>query len=86
MLQDKFAKGNAEKKGGEIQTGQTGSGAQLQIECVADFDQGSEMIIFESILTTFEPSRIFGGSWGSIENWLEPKNEPLSENLACPNP
>jgi len=31
------------------------------------------MIIFGSILTTFELSIIFGVSWGSIENWLEPK-------------
>jgi len=28
----------------------------------------------------------FGGSWGSIENWLKPKTEPSSGNLACPNP
>jgi len=26
------------------------------------------MIIFGSILTTFESSSIFGGSWGSIED------------------
>jgi len=32
-----------------------------------DLDQRSEMIIFESILTTFESSSIFGGSWDSIE-------------------
>jgi len=44
------------------------------------------MIIFGSILTTFELSIIFGGSWGSIENWLKPKAEPLSGNLSCPNP
>jgi len=43
------------------------------------------MIIFESILTTFELSIIFGGRWGSIENWLEPKIEPPSGNIACPN-
>jgi hypothetical protein len=29
------------------------------------------MIIIGSILTTFESSSIFGGSWGSIENLLE---------------
>ncbi len=40
---------------------------------------------FESIFTTFKLSIIFRGSWGSIENWLEPKIEPLSGNLACPN-
>jgi len=44
------------------------------------------MIIFGSILTTFELSSIVGGSWGSIENWLEPNIEPPSGNLACPNP
>jgi hypothetical protein len=43
------------------------------------------MIIFESILTTFELSIIFGGSWVSIENWLEPETQPPSGNLACPN-
>jgi len=43
------------------------------------------MIIFGSILTTFESSITFGGSWGSIENWLEPKTEPPSGNLPCPN-
>jgi hypothetical protein len=44
------------------------------------------MIIFGSILTTFELSIIFEGCWGSIENWLKPKIEPTSGNLACPNP
>jgi hypothetical protein len=43
------------------------------------------MIIFGSIFTTFELSSIFGGSWGSNENWLEPKTEPPLGNLACPN-
>jgi len=37
-------------------------------------------------LTTFETSSIFGGSWGSIENWLESKAKPPSVKLACPNP
>jgi len=44
------------------------------------------MIIFGPILTVFELSRILGGSWGSVENWLESKTEALSGNLACPNP
>jgi hypothetical protein len=44
------------------------------------------MIIFWSILITFELSIIFGGNWGSIENWFEPKAKPPSGNLACPNP
>jgi len=51
-----------------------------------DLDYQSQKIIFESILTTFESSSIFGGSWGSIENWLKPKTkQPPSENLACQN-
>ncbi len=33
----------------------------LSTECVTDLDLQSEMIIFGSILTTFESSRIFGG-------------------------
>jgi len=44
------------------------------------------MIIFGVIMANFELSCIFGGSWGSIENWLEPKTEPQSANSACPNP
>jgi len=43
------------------------------------------MIIFESILTSFELSSVFGGSLGSIENRFEPKTKPSSGNLACPN-
>jgi len=43
------------------------------------------MIIFGLLLTTFQSSSIFEGSWGSIENWLEPETKPPSENLACPN-
>jgi len=42
------------------------------------------VLIFESILTSFKPSIIFGGSWGSTKNWLEPKTEPPPGNLACP--
>jgi len=41
---------------------------------------------FWPIMTTFESSKIFGGSWGSIEKWLNPKTRPPSVNLACPNP
>ncbi len=56
-------------------------------ECVKDLDLRTEMIIFRSILTTFKFSIVLIGSWGSIENWLEPKTETLpSGNLACPNP
>jgi hypothetical protein len=34
----------------------------------------------------FEYSSIFGGSLGSIENWLELKTTPPSGNLVSPNP
>jgi len=44
------------------------------------------MLIFELILTPFEASITFWCSWGSIENWLEPKAEPPSRNLVCTNP
>jgi len=55
-------------------------------KCVTDLDlHTKEMIIFGSILTTFESSSIFGGSSGSVENWLEPKIKPPSGNLACLN-
>jgi len=37
------------------------------------------------IRKALEPSSIFGGSWGSIENRLEPKIEPPSGILSCPN-
>jgi len=37
------------------------------------------MIFWGSILTVFELNVIFEGSWGCIENWLEPKTEPPSE-------
>jgi len=53
--------------------------------CVTELDQQSELLIFESILTSFKPSIVFGGSWGSTENWLVPKIKPSSGNLACPN-
>ena len=55
-------------------------------ECVTDLiDKQSELLIFESILTTFKLSIIHRGRWDSIENWLEPKTEPPSGNLASPN-
>jgi hypothetical protein len=37
------------------------------------------MIIHVSILTNFKLRSIFGGSWGSIVNWLVLKIEPPSE-------
>jgi len=43
------------------------------------------MIIFGPVLTPFESSSTFGGSWGIIENWLGPKTEPPLENLASSN-
>ena len=54
-------------------------------ECVTDFDLQSKMIIFGSILTTFELSIIYGSNCCSNQNWLEPKTKPPSGNLACPN-
>jgi hypothetical protein len=48
-------------------------------ERVTDLDYRSKMIIFGLILTTFELSSIFGGSWSTIENWLQPKIKPSSE-------
>ena len=39
----------------------------------------NDMIIFESLLTTLEPSSIFWGSWGSSENWLEPVLTPITK-------
>ncbi len=46
------------------------------------------MIIFWLILTTFElySTFSFGGSKGSIKNWLKPKTEPPFVCLSCPNP
>jgi len=43
------------------------------------------MIKFEFILTLFKSSTVFRGSRGSCVNWIEPKIEPPSANLACPN-
>ncbi len=48
-----------------------------------DLDQGSEMIILKSILTTFIPIIILRGCWGSSKNWLELTIEPPQTNLAC---
>jgi hypothetical protein len=44
--------------------------------CFIDLDQDSEMIIFKSILSTFEAIVILGGRWGTSKNWLELKIEP----------
>jgi hypothetical protein len=41
---------------------------------------------FESILTTFEASFIFRGSWGIIKNWLKLQIEPPLADLALLNP
>jgi len=43
------------------------------------------LLIFELIWTSLKLSIVFEGSWGSIENWLEPKIEPPLGILACPN-
>jgi hypothetical protein len=50
-----------------------------------DLDLGSEMISFESVLTTFEASFYFWRSWGSSKNLLELKIEPPYANLTCLN-
>jgi len=39
----------------------------------------NEARIFVLILMTFESSSIFGGSWGSIENWLNLKSNQHRE-------
>ena len=55
----------------------TNGKTELRTECDTGLDSQREMIIFESILTTFEASIIFWGSWGSTENQLMPmKFEP----------
>ncbi len=43
-------------------------------------------LILSWIWPLINQALFFWGSWGKIENWLEPKIEPLSGNLACPNP
>ena len=52
-------------------------------ECVMNLDLESELLIFEPILTTFKPSIVFRGSWGSIENWLEP-NQTTFRKFSLP--
>ncbi len=49
-----------------------------------EFDDGNEIITFESFLTAFEATFVFWGSWGNSRNWLELKIEPPKANLACP--
>ena len=39
------------------------------------------MIIFKSLLTTFEASVILWGSWGMSKNWLKPKNQTTITNV-----
>jgi hypothetical protein len=41
--------------------------------CFTDFDQGSKIIIFLSILTTFIASIVFIGHWGSSKIGLSSK-------------
>jgi hypothetical protein len=53
--------------------------------CFTDLDQGSMMIIFQSILTAFIASVAFRGGWGSSETWLELKIEPPKAIAACLN-
>jgi hypothetical protein len=51
----------------------------LQFRLLKQNDYFGSMFIFGL-------SSIFGGSCGSIENWLDPKTKPPLGNLACPNP
>ncbi len=44
------------------------------------------MIIFESILTTFQSSIVYRGSYGSSFNWPKPKIKQPYANLDFPNP
>ena len=53
----------------------------ISTECVTKLDLQSRMIIFESILTTFEASVIFSGRWCSSKNWLELKTWPPKASL-----
>ena len=47
-------------------------------ECVVDLDQRRKMIVFESLLTNFEPGGIFEVvGHGSTGNWLESETKPL---------
>lgn len=52
----------------------------INIECVTDVDKQREIIIFDSILTSYKPSIDFlfvflGGSLGNFKNSLEPSNK-----------
>ncbi len=47
----------------------------LCTKCVTDLDKKSKMILFQSILTTFEASVLFLRHLGSGKNWLKPKNQ-----------
>jgi hypothetical protein len=42
------------------------------------------MIIFGSILTTFELRSILGDSWAVLKNWLEPKNRTIIGKFSLP--
>ncbi len=66
----------------------TNSPSQTHINstvCFTDLDLGSEMIIFESNLTTFTARFVFKGRWGGRKNWLKLEIRPPLANLACPN-
>jgi hypothetical protein len=49
--------------------------------CSTDLDQGSEMINFESILTTLIAIVVFRGDWGSGKKWLELKIENYNKQI-----
>jgi len=50
-----------------------------------DLDKPVQLLSFGLILTSFKLTIVFEGSWGSTKNWLNPKTESPSGNLACPN-
>ncbi len=52
--------------------------------CFTNVDLGSEMIIFEPILTAFEESFIFWDTLSSRKNWFELKNEPSIFKFSLP--
>jgi hypothetical protein len=57
----------------------------VSTERVTDLDHQIKMTFFEPNLTSFESSIILKGSWGSIENQLEPKSKPPFAIFPCTN-
>ncbi len=62
------------------------AGISKLIKFFTDLDYWSEnLIIIKLILTTFESSVIFWGSWVYCVNWLHPKAKPPWGNFVCLN-